>query len=92
MDAHIQGLVSSVVNAKIYGTQDFTVDLASKFVEPSRYEHPVSEWNRYVNYMRGLKLRQARDAYWFHRDKELLAEDFMIAYYEASLMRKEFAQ
>ena len=90
MEDHISGLVSSVVNGKRYGMQDFTVDLPQVFIEPSRYEHPVSQWNRYVNYMRGIALRRARDNYWVHMNQTLLADQFMEAYYDASEMRKQF--
>jgi hypothetical protein len=88
MEEHIAGLVSSVVNGKRYGMQDFTADLPQVFIEPSRHEHPVSQWNRYVNYMRGIALRRARDDYYVHMDQNLLADEFMEAYYDASEMRK----
>jgi hypothetical protein len=89
MEEHISGLVSSVVNGKRYGKQDFTADLPPVFIEPSRYEHPVSQWNRYVDFMRGLALRRARDDYWVDMNQTLLADKFMEAYYEASEMRKQ---
>jgi hypothetical protein len=90
MEQHIAGLVSSVVNGKRYNTQDFTEDLPKIFIEPSKNEHPVSQWNRYVNFMRGLALRRARDNYWVHMNQTLLADQFMEAYYDASEMRKTF--
>lgn len=92
MEDHIAGLVSSVVNGELYKKQDFTVDLLKKFVSgPQAYtvEEANKEWNRYVNYRRGLDLRKARDNYLIHKDKTQLEEDFMVAYYEASKLRKE---
>ena len=92
MEDHIAGLVSSVVNGLLFGKQDFTVDLAKKFISgPQTYtlEDAYKEWNRYVDYRRGLELRKARDNYLIHKDETQLAEDFMVAYYEASRLRKE---
>lgn len=87
MDLYIQGLVSSVVSASIYGTHDFTDDLVTKFVE-SKYEDPVSELKRYAFVIRSQKLRKARDDYRLHKDKDRLAKDFVVAYNETLI--KEF--
>ena len=92
MEDHIAGLVSSVVNGLLYGKQDFTVDLPKKFVSgPQSYtvKDAYNEWNRYVDYRRGVDLRKARDNYFVNKDKTQLEEDFMVAYYEASRLRKE---
>jgi hypothetical protein len=92
MEDHIAGLVSSVVNGLLCGKQDFTVDLPKKFVSgPQTYtlEEAYKEWNRYVDYRRAIDLRKARDNYLIHKDKAQLEEDFMVAYYEASRLRKE---
>jgi hypothetical protein len=92
MEDHIAGLVSSVVRGQYWGKQDFTADLPRKFVSgPDTYtvEEAHKEWNRYVNYRRGLDLRKARDNYLIHKDENQLSEDFMVAYYEASKLRKE---
>jgi hypothetical protein len=92
MEDHIAGLVSSVVNGQLYKKPDFTVDLVKKFVSgPKTYtlEDAHKEWNRYVNYRRGLDLLKARESYITHKNKAQLEEDFMVAYYEASRLRKE---
>lgn len=89
MDPYIQGLVNSVVSASIYGTQDFTDDLPTKFVE-SKYEDPVSELKRYAFIIRSQHLRKARDDYRQHKDKDRLAKEFVAAYDVHSLIRKEF--
>jgi hypothetical protein len=88
MEEYIQGLVNSVVNGKMYGLPDFTEDLP-KIFEASDMD-PRKEWYRYVEYRKAVNLRNARNSFLVHRDRERLAEDFRVAYYLAGEDKKKF--
>jgi hypothetical protein len=88
MEEYIQGLVNSVVNGRMYRSSDFTEDLPKTF-EASDMD-PRKEWYRYVEYRKAINLRNARNSYLTHHDREKLAEDFRIAYYIAGEEKKKF--
>ena len=89
MDQHIQGLIQSVISGRKFGKPDFTRDLPETFVCSTL--PPRQEWARYVEYRKAVDLRNARNKFlWDHHDPETLAEDFMLAYYDAAELHKKF--
>ena len=88
MEECIQGLVNSVVNGRMHGLLDFTDDLPKTF-EASDMD-PRKEWYRYVEYRKAINLRNARNSYMSHHDREKLAEEFRVAYYLAGEDKKKF--
>jgi len=93
MENLISDLVRSVIQGFKYGTPDFTNDLPQTFTngpEAVTREEARKEWHRYADYRRGIDLRKARNHYLIHRNPEILAEEFMEAYYESNTLKKTF--
>ena len=89
MEDLISDLVQSIVSGYKNWKPDFTDDLPQTFIPLKTHtlSEALKDWNRYVSYRRCIALRSARDKYRIHRDELKLADDLMIAYYDADQMK-----